>query len=151
MNPFLLRRDERLSAWVAFRRGLEAMPPEDRLAPVAAWWAQAPLLTIAYDPEAPDTWPSPWEMVHAGDWCRNSVAIGMEATLRLSGVPAERLELAMLIAPGEERMGLVAVFDGATALNHEWGAPCPLPSPRRVVHRWRWNRRGYAAAGSGPP
>ncbi len=50
-------------------------------------------MKMAYDPEAPETWPGPWEMISEGDWCPYSVAIGMEFTMRLAGISADRMEI----------------------------------------------------------
>lgn len=149
MNPFLLQPDERLAAWIAFRRSLEVLPDEDRLLPVTAWWAQAPLMSIAYDPENPKSWPSPWEMIHTGDWCRNSVAIGMEATLRLSGVSAQKLRIAMLHVRDAQHMGLVVLYEDDLVLNFDWGRVVRMPADRHAIRSWRWEKRGYAEVGTG--
>jgi hypothetical protein len=96
MNPFLLDPHERLRDWKAFRTGLSMLSEPDQLRAVAGYWALAPMKSLAYDVERPLDLPTPWEMIDLGDWCRNSVAYGMEFTLRLAGWDASRLKLVSL-------------------------------------------------------
>ena len=119
-----------------------------KLQAVAAFWAQAPLMLIAYDLEQPDQWPTPWEMIHANEWCRNSVAIGMEATLRLAGMAASRLLLRQIIDRDIQAMLLVLVVDNTWVLNYDWGSVLPYPQTNQhIMHEWRFVDRGYYSGG----
>lgn len=145
MNPFLLSPKERLAHWSAFRRELPVLPEAEQFARVADYFAKAPLVKIAYDPVRPDTWPTPWEMISDGEWCRQSIAVGMEATLRLAGLDPERTALAMIICPEISDHRLVLQIDGRVTLNYLWGLPTDRPlGPHRVIGRWRFRGRGYA-------
>lgn len=143
MNPFLLPPKQRLAHWTAFRRGLANLPDAERLGRVATYFTQAPLMTIAYDPERPETWPSPWEMISKGDWCRSSIAIGMEMTLRVGGMDPERTELRMVIAPEIEAQRLLLLVDRCWTLNYLWGYVTDDLGPHRVLGRWRHRGRAY--------
>jgi hypothetical protein len=146
MNPFLLPPRERLADWKALRASLAALPEDEQLRKVATYWAQAPVANFAYDPEHPETWPTAWEMIAEGDWCRASVAVGMEFTLRLSGWPAERLKLVQIKDYDISDLLFVVEVDGRSYLNYEHGVVSDIPDTRReVICAWQFATRGYKA------
>jgi hypothetical protein len=132
MNPFLLSPRDRLSDWKQFRSSLASMSEPDQLAAVARYWAQAPEMSYACDPEAPETWPTPWEMISDGGWCRHSRAIGMEFTLRLAGWHADRLRLALINDKDRSDVFFVLVVDEAYYLNYDHGEVVPVPETMRI-------------------
>lgn len=146
MNPFLLPADERMADWRGFRATLAEKEEADQFAAVAAYWSRAPLLTIAYDVEAATTWPTPWEMMNANEWCRKSVAIGMEATLRLAGIAAERLALELMLDRTIQDLLFILKIDDQWALNYDWGSVTLYPKTEHaVIRRIRFSGRGYSA------
>lgn len=120
MNPFLLPPTERLVAWKTLRKSLVNLPLEDQLSNVVGFWSHAPTVSIAYDPERPETWPTPWEMMINGEWDRHSIAIGMDFTLRLSGIDSERLRLKMIKDRQKEIMTMVVIIDNKWIINYEY-------------------------------
>ena len=147
MNPFLLPPAERLADWKRFRTSLVALDAEPQLAAVAAYWAQAPLLSIAYDLDRCHAWPTIWEMIHANAWCRNSVAIGMEATLRLAGLRAD-LILRLIHDRSIQAILLLLVIDDHWVLNYDWGSFRRYPeTDHYTISEWRFTGRGYSTLG----
>lgn len=147
-NPFLLAPQDRVFAWRDLRRSLQNDDEPTRLQRVAKWWAKAPLTTIAYDAEDLRTWPTIWEMITIGEWCQNSVAVGMEATLRLSGWEPERLELRHIRDLDEQIIRLILVVDGKTVLNYDHGNAIPLPETRQIIMaRWQFKTKIYEPIG----
>jgi hypothetical protein len=143
MNPFLLTPPERLDHWAAFRDELRNFDDATRIQKVADYFTKAPLSNFAYDVTSPDTWPTPWEMIAANDWCRQSIAIGMEATLRLSGFDPSRLTL-MAFGTEECDRNLILKIDRQTTLNYIWGQPSyQLPDVLFVHGLWRHTGRKY--------
>lgn len=115
-----------------------------QLQAVADYWAKAPLLTIAYDPSDAVTWPTPWEMLHANNWCRSSVAIGMDSTLRLAGFPADRMTLKLIIDRDIEQMLLCLMIDHTWLLNYDWGIVKPYPkTDHATIKAWRFKDKAY--------
>jgi sugar phosphate isomerase/epimerase len=113
--------DERLADWRNFRKSITEIPELDQFNAVVNYWSRAPLKNIAYDIEDIENFPTPWEMIYAGDWCRNSIAIGMEFTLRLAGIDEKRLELRMINDSTISDMMLTVVIDSNYVLNYDWG------------------------------
>lgn len=115
------------------------MPETQQFDAVAAYWAKAPLAPVSREPE---TWPSIWQMMQDNRWCRNSVAVGMEATLRLAGLSAERLTLQWI--KDDQSTLLVLVIDHDCMLNYDWGS---VRAVGDVVHttlrQWRYVDKDY--------
>lgn len=145
MNPFILAPQERLAHWKEFRKSLGGMAEGDQLQAVADYWALAPLVGMAYDIEQPQEWPSPWEMINAGDWCRNSVAIGMEFTLRLAGWDTSRLQLTMIRDWDISEIILLLVVDDQKVLNYNYSQVSDYPETKHdVVGRWHFCGKTYS-------
>ena len=145
MNPFLLRPAERLADWKQFRNSLPSLSEEQCFAAVAAYWANAPLLSIAYDLESCGNWPTIWEMIYANEWDRNTVAIGMEATLRLAGVAADRMTLRLIHDRTIQDILLVLSIDDRWLLNYDWGSfRCYPETDHYIISEWRFTGRGYS-------
>jgi hypothetical protein len=146
MNPFMFAQGERLSDWKALRASLPAMSEEDQLLKIAQYWGRAPLMKCAYDSYKIEEWPGPWEMVIAGDWCRDSVAAGMEFTLRLSGWSADRLSLVMIRDYDISDQMLVLKIDNEKVLNYSIDEVVDNPSTKHaVMFQYRFNGRGYSS------
>lgn len=99
---------------------------------------------MAYDPEELNTYPTPWEMMSANDWCRNSIAVGMEFTLRLGGWAANRLQIQMIRDYDISDQKLVVIVDGKYFLNYEHGSVTPIPETNRdVLATWAFTGKHY--------
>lgn len=148
MNPFLLPPDARLAHWKEFRKSLAELDEQAQLEAVAQYWSKTPLLTIAYNPDDATTWDSAWEMIHDGNWCRSSIAIGMEATLRLAGWAPERLLLRHIIDRDISEQIMILRIDAQWALNYDWGHLVPYPqTTQQILRQFRFNGRCYMDAG----
>lgn len=144
MNPFILSSQDRLAHWKQFRKDLSLLSEEEQINAVATYWSLAPLSKLAHDMEQPNNCPSPWEMVTDGDWCRNSVAMGMEFTLRLAGWSAERLELRMIRDWDISEVIVVLNIDDSKVLNYTYGTVVDYPATRHdILGRWRFCGKLY--------
>lgn len=147
MNPFLLDPRERLKDWKALRVSLPGMSETEQFAAVARYFSLAPLSRYAYDAHEPASWPTMWEMISAGDWCEHSVAIGMEATLRLSGFPAERLRLLLINDRSLSEVKFVVEIDGKYWLNYSYGIVEEVPTTdRTLMCAWRFDGKKFVNA-----
>jgi len=145
MNPFLLPSGERLADWRHFRISLTAFSDRQRYTAVASYWAQAPLIKLAYDLDNCQGWPSIWEMIHANRWCRNTVAIGMEATLRLADMSPDRLSLRLIHDRKIEDILVILLIDDHWVLNYDWGSlRVSSATDHYIMREWRFTGRGYS-------
>ena len=116
----------------------------EQLQSVAQYWGQAPLSTMAYDPEMLETYPTPWEMISENDWCRNSVAIGMEFTLRLAGWDSSRLKIRMIRDYDISDQKLIVEIDEQKWLNYDYNCVAAIPSTRfEYLETWGFNGKIY--------
>ena len=142
-NPFLQAPSERLAQWKTFRRNLQKIDLDTQINEVAAFWSLPPIGPRAYDPADCASWLTPWEMIHNNQWCRSSVAIAMEHTLRLSGLAADRLRLRLISDPIHDAL-LVLVVDDDLVLNYDWGSVRRLPlNGHDVISEWQFTDRNY--------
>lgn len=133
MNPFLMSPDERLEDWKEFRESLKEHTDDKALQMVADYWKQAPLMKMVIDIEDPSQWGSPWEMIHKGDWCPYSVALGMEFTLRLSGWDKERFELLVIRDYDISEQKMILKIDESLIINYTAGKVEEYPNTKHDV------------------
>jgi hypothetical protein len=146
MNPFLLAPRERLKDWRALRQLLSVMTDDEKLAVVARYFAQAPLSRYVYDAHDANSWPTMWEMISDGDWCEHSVAIGMEGTLRLSGMAADRLKLILINDRDLSEVKFVVEIDGKTWLNYSYSIAVDIPETNRIVMcAWQFDGKKFVS------
>lgn len=144
MNPFLLSHHELLSEWKDFRKSLPDFSETEQMHKVAVFWAQAPLMKFAYDPENPEEWGTPWEMIYGNMYDRSSLAIGMEFTLRLSGWDASRFKLQYINDQDLSAMMMVLKIDDKVLLNYNERIISALPEhDYNIICSWQFDGKNY--------
>ena len=146
MNVFMMSPSERLDAWGSFRDSLPSMSEQEQYANVAKFWAQCPFSKWVIHPEDSRNWPTTWELLHDGNYCRNSIAVGMESTLRLSGVAPERLKLVMARHIDDQEEFFVVIIDDTHVLNYSYGETVQVEDLVGIVdttYSYRWKGRNY--------
>lgn len=118
---------KRLSMWRKFRKSLDTDNITEVCNTVIKWWQSAPLVSLAIDPVNSEQWPTPWEMLHQGDFCENSLALGMSYTIYYanSEIPNELLYVTCF---GESFQRLCTLIDNKHLLNYEHGVISTLPT-----------------------
>ncbi len=144
MNPFLLGPRERLADWKQLREGIKSLPEHEQLQAVANYWGLAPLERFSYDPENAKDWPTIWEMITANHWCQQSIAIGMEMTLRLSGWDPSRLKLVYINDRDLSDVRLVLQIDDSKWLNYHRNYIEDIPETDRITMvTWQFDGKHY--------
>ncbi len=133
-----------MAQWKTVRTQLKEKSEQEQLQSVVDFWMKAPLKKMAYDPERLDEYPSPWDMMTDNDWCQNSIAIGMDFTLRLGGWDADRLQIKMIRDYDLSVQQLVLVVDGKYVLNYEYGVVADeITSNHDVLDSWTFTGKHY--------
>jgi len=138
MSCFQLSPQGRLTHWRDFRHGIVDQPRDTQLKATAAYWAQAPLDPKVFDLDGP--WPNTWTMLETNNFCRHSLAICIESTLRLVGWSNKRLVLRLI---NDSTPLLVLVADETLTLNYAWGAVHSGIITRPVLRQWQFDERDY--------
>ena len=73
--------DSRLSSWRTFRQENKNTELHELCSRVALWWSAAPVCSISIDPYEISSWPDAWELLHAGEICKFSAALGIAYTI----------------------------------------------------------------------
>ena len=108
---------KRLALWRDFRKSLDTYNLKFTCTQVCKWWSYAPLNNLSLDPYDIQTWRSVWEMLHCGDFCKFSTAIGMSYTLFYID---EKLENSILRVYDHQNSDIymTTLIDGRWLLNY---------------------------------
>jgi hypothetical protein len=82
-------------------------------------------------------------MMSINDWCRNSVAIGIEFTLRLCGWNPKRLKLKLILDRQSSVMAMTVIVDDAWILNYDWGLVLPYKPSGIILKSYQWDGKKY--------
>ena len=145
MNPFLLPSSDRLTEWKKFRNTLPALDELTQFTEVVKFFSKAPLENRSYDITDLKSWPTPWELMNENLWCRDSIAVGMEFTLGLSGINRERMEINHIIFKNKSDERLILKIDQRWILNYDWGSIAENIDDHRVLSRWKYTGRSYTS------
>ena len=134
-NPFITHNTskDRLRIWKELRRDIGVLPDMEAMMMVAEYWSYAPLSNFSYNVEDPGSWPTPWEMVSAGDWCHHMIPMAMEATLRLSGWDEQRLTIISMRDYDLSEELTVLKIDDSYALNYTRGNVVKWPNTEQII------------------
>lgn len=110
---------ERLSLWKNLRETISTQDLDTQLASVAKFFADMPYESRTMDYYNPASWPTPWEILFHGTFCKSSISLLMFHTIALlhSGINCEL----SLIDDGAD-LYLVPVIDYQFVLNYIPGA-----------------------------
>ncbi|NJO64684.1 MAG: hypothetical protein HC836_43060 [Richelia sp. RM2_1_2] len=117
--------NERLRDWKIFRESLIASLSDiEILQRVANYWTTVPMVKYYLDFDNPKSWPTPWELIHFGEFCPASVAYLMFKTLELA--PAKRwqnneIKIIRIKDLEMEDFHMLLVVDSQHVLNYFYG------------------------------
>ena len=111
---------EKILAWRMLRQDLTTKTVDTILTTVNTWWTFVPWVKNTLDPYRIDTWPTPWQLIEKGEFCRNAIALGQAYTLWLCA-PTIKTELWLVNNFSEKEVHLVAVVDDKHVLNYTLG------------------------------
>jgi hypothetical protein len=117
-----MKPEHRLHDWKIFRESLTTLAKEEQLIETAEYWSVVPLVKYYLNFDKPDTWPTPWELLNEGQFCRSGVAFMMYKTLELckGGVwTPEQLKLVLINDLTNEETYLVLVVEDEYVLNYD--------------------------------
>lgn len=118
---------KRLALWRDFRRSLDTNHTKEVCNTVVKWWESAPLFSMSIDPVNAEQWPTPWEMLHRGDFCEDSLALGMSYTIYYANPEIEN-ELLYVTCLGKSFQRLCVLVDNKHLLNYERSSISTLPT-----------------------
>ena len=123
----------RLNNWRTFRKGLDTDDVYEVCRTVVDWWKMAPLSAITIDPVNSYTWPTPWEMLHSGEYCEDSLALGMAYTVYYANSSIDN-ELIYVYDKKRSIQRLCCLVDKKYLLNYNYGEISKLPADVHISY-----------------
>lgn len=111
---------EKILAWRELRQDLFNKTLDQIIEQVNHWWTFSPWVKKTIDPYKPESWPTPWDMINRGEFCRSAISLGQAYTLWLCA-PSANVELWLINNFSEKDVHLVVVIDEKTMLNYTLG------------------------------
>jgi len=116
----MLSPAERLQDWRRFRETItifDSISPERK---VIDWWSSLPYTLRAIDIYNSKQWPTPWELVYYGDYCKSSISLGIAYTLCLIEKSwQDRIKLLLIDDNGLD-IFLVVLLDDKYLINYSY-------------------------------
>lgn len=110
--------DDDLFNWKQLRKEVKEEPKlECRLDKIAKYFDEMQNHTRSIDFYTPNSWPTPWEILYSGEFCKSSISLLMYHTLMLA---CDKDVDMWLIDDGNDRY-LVPILDHALIFNYHSG------------------------------
>ena len=123
----------RLKMWREFRQSLDIENTLEVCQTVVDWWKSSPIMAISIDPVDYKRWPTPWEMLHKGDFCENSLALGMSYTIYYAN---NRIPNRMVFVQNKKDsiQKLCVLIDEKYLLNYRHGVISSRPESETIIY-----------------
>ena len=112
---------DKIFAWRNLRKQAIASNVENAISLINSWWTYTPWVKKTIDPFRPSTWPTPWEMLHTGNFCRSAIALGQAYTV-WAMFPDMKCEIWLINNKSEQDVHLITVINDNIALNYILGS-----------------------------
>lgn len=111
--------EERLALWKTLRGNLKELPLIEQLAVISQFCSKIPAGVRTVDYYNPANWPTPWEILYYGQFCRSSISLIIFYTLTMLNGKEQNIELWVV----KDNSGdyLLPVIDNQFILNYEPG------------------------------
>jgi len=117
MNWNNIPNEERLALWKSLRKDIADLAQEEKINSVSKFFAEMPFGSRSLDYYTPDSWPTPWDILFHGTFCKSSISLLMFYTLTLIPKPPN-IELILV---DDEDIFLLPIIDNQFVLNYELG------------------------------
>jgi len=113
----------RLKDWRDFRTSIQSLSLEDQLKEIAIYWSAVATIPHYFNFDLPQNeWPSPWELIFEGGFCKNAIAYLMFKTIDiLYKENQQNIDIKLLLIKDLERsdMYLAVLIQDQYLLNYD--------------------------------
>ncbi len=110
--------EERLHLWKDFRKSMADVEFHKQLLATAKFYAAMPYGSRTLDYYNPVDWPTPWEILYHGSFCKSSISLLIFHTIAMIS-SGHKLEMHLVDDNGD--IYLLPVIDDQNVLNYELG------------------------------
>lgn len=114
-----LSNEERLHLWRQLRINIRGLPINIQLEKIAEFCSTMPKGRRTLDYYTPTDWPTPWEILFHGEFCKSSVSLIIFYTIAILNNKEQNIEL--WIVKDNDGDYLLPVVDNQFILNYEAG------------------------------
>jgi hypothetical protein len=118
MNWDKLSDEGRLHLWSQLRFDIRSLPLEEQLDKIAEFCSTMPSGRRTLDCYNPESWPTPWETLFYGQFCKSSISLIIFYTL---AVLNKELDIEPWVVKDNNGDYLLPVIDNQFILNYEAG------------------------------
>jgi len=118
MNWNILQNEDRLLLWKKLRSDLQGQNLETVLPQVANFFRPFPFETRTIDYYTPNSWPTPWEILHHGNFCISSISLLIYYTITLVS-PETQVDL--ILVDSQLGVFMIPLVENKFVLNYEAG------------------------------
>ena len=111
--------DKRLYLWKALRADIGDSLLTDQINSIVKFFAKVPYGARTLDYYTPTSWPTPWEILYNGTFCKSSISLLMFYTFVLLNT-SNKIELHMI--DDSDDIYLVPIINNKYVLNYELGS-----------------------------
>jgi hypothetical protein len=113
-----LSNEERLHLWRQLRSGIKYLQSKDQLDRIVEFYSTMPMGRRTLDYYSPADWPTPWEILFHGEFCKSSVSLMIFYTLVLLN---KEQNIELWVVKDNNGDYLLPVIDSQIILNYEAG------------------------------
>lgn len=113
-----LSDEGRLHLWRALRTDIASLPAAEQIARIAKFCSALPVGRRTVDYYSPDNWPTPWEIMFYGEFCRSSISLIIFYTLLLLN---KEQDIELWVVKDNNGDYLLPIINGEIILNYEAG------------------------------
>lgn len=113
-----LTNEEKLFIWRNLRNNIENKDIEFQLEQIAEFFFSVPFGSRSIDYYSPRNWPTPWEILFYGEFCKSSISLLIFYTLTLVNKDAK---IVLLLIDDKDDVYLLPFIDNKFVLNFELG------------------------------
>lgn len=110
--------EKRLEDWKNFRKNISQLNNEDQMKKTVEWWSKTPFIlqpTIDWDNYS--NWPTAWELIYEGTYCRSSISYLIYKTLFYLDWNDNRFKLKLI--KDNYEMHYILLIDDKFVINYD--------------------------------
>lgn len=111
---------DRLTQWRDLRTDIKELTTEEQIHRISQFFSTTPIGSRTLDYYTPESWPTPWEILHTGAFCTNSISLLIYYTFQLDEKFNDEVNL--YLVEDESDRYLLPVINDHFVLNYELGA-----------------------------
>jgi len=131
-----LSSSDRIFAWREFRQSIDELPKKKKIQKIAKFFSTIPIARRYIDYYTPESWPSPWEILHHGWSCQSSISLLIAYTLQIS----TNVNFDLWLIDDSDDVYLVIVLEDGGVMNYELGKVIninTIAKTIKVLHRYK--------------